>query len=73
MYIQESTIESSTMSPTRFKFRLPLSQQSNIDCAMNCINSTKFSISNESFECNIFYYEPHSKICVLYQYDFNET
>lgn len=61
------------MSPNRFKMRVPLTQQSNIDCAMNCINSTKFSNTNDVFECNIYYYEPHSRVCVLYQYDFSDN
>ncbi len=61
------------MSPNQFRYRLPLTQQSNIDCAMNCINSTKFSSTNQTFECNIYYYEPHSKVCVLYEYDYTES
>lgn len=69
----ESTIESSTMSPHKFKMRVPLAQVSNIECAMNCINSTKFSTSTQLFECNIYYYEPHSKVCVLYEYDFKDS
>ncbi len=64
------------MIRTRFKARWPLRRKSKIDCALNCINSSSLSIpqsNNEAFDCNIFYYEPKYKICVLYQYDFSAT
>jgi cAMP phosphodiesterase len=50
--------------------RISLKSQSSYDCAMNCINSTKYSKSNDDFECNIYFYDPHSRACVLYEYDF---
>lgn len=60
------------MVRTRFKARWPLRRKSKIDCALNCINSSSLITSdNKPFDCNIFYYEPKYRICVLYQYDFN--
>ena len=53
--------------------RVPLLYQSNIDCALACINSTKYSTRNQSFDCNIYYYEPQSRYCVLYEYDFTNS
>lgn len=62
------------MVRTKFKARVPLRRRSRVDCAMNCINSSKLILqNNEPFDCNIFYYEPKYKICVLYQYDFSAT
>ena len=50
--------------------RVSLKSQSNYECAMNCINSTKYSKLTDTFECNIYFYDPHSRACVLYEYDF---
>ncbi len=50
--------------------RVSLKSQSNYECAMNCINSTKYSKITDIFECNIYFYDPHSRACVLYEYDF---
>ncbi len=62
------------MSRNRFKARIPLRRKSKIDCAMNCINSTSLVLNNnDTFDCNIFYYEPKYRICVLYQYDFSAS
>ena len=58
------------MKPENLVTRVPLLYQSNYECAMNCINSTKFSKNNVNFECNIYFYDPHSRSCVLYEYDF---
>ena len=59
------------MVKTRFRTRIPLRRKSKIDCALNCINSSSLvGQNNESFDCNIFYYEPKYRICVLYEYDF---
>lgn len=58
------------MVPERFKSRVVLAKQTSSDCALNCINSTKF-MASKLFDCNIFYYEPQSKMCVLYEYDFD--
>jgi len=39
---------------------------------MNCINSSTLILrNNDTFDCNIFYYEPKYRICVLYEYDFS--
>lgn len=69
---KEATIETSSMVRTRFKARWPLRRKSKIDCAMNCLNSSAFILrNNNTFDCNIFYYEPKYRICVLYEYDFS--
>ena len=61
------------MKPEKLLSRVSLTYQSNYECAMNCINSTKYSKKNSNFDCNIYYYDPHSRSCVLYEYDFSDA
>ena len=60
--------------------RVSLHYQSSIDCALSCINSTKYANKTmlgtgdmSTFDCNIYYYEPQSRFCVLYEYDFKNV
>ena len=59
------------MKPEGLVNRIQLPHQTTYECAMNCINSTRFSKNKQNFECNIFFFDPHSRSCVLYQYDFD--
>lgn len=70
MISTEEVVKASLMEPDNFKQRVEIEQISSIECAMGCINSTRYA-RGRPFECNIFYYEPTSKSCVLYEYDFN--
>lgn len=66
----EQVIKASTMKAENFKKRVVLSFQSSLDCSLSCINSSKFSSNEKMFDCNIFYYDPTTRACVLYEYDF---
>lgn len=66
----EQVVKASAMKAENFKKRVVLYYQSNLDCSMSCINSTRFSTNERSFECNIFYYDSTTRTCVLYEYDF---
>jgi hypothetical protein len=70
----ETVVKASLMEANRFKFRHEMNYVSSIDCSINCINSTKYSLNNDNqkkFDCNLFYYDPTTKSCVLYEYDFS--
>lgn len=58
------------MKAENFKKRVVLYYQSSLDCSLNCINSTKYSTNEKTFDCNIFYYDSTTRTCVLYEYDF---
>jgi hypothetical protein len=66
----EQVIKASLMKAENFKKRVVLYNKSNLDCSMSCINSSKFSTNEKTFDCNIFYYDSTTRTCVLYEYDF---
>lgn len=70
----EEIIKTSKMRKENLIDRVSLKSQSSFDCAVNCINSTQYTFSLKEkgvFECNLYFYDPHSRACVLYEYDFS--
>ena len=71
---KEEIVKTSKMKKENLIDRFSFKSQSNFDCAMNCINSSKIiSKTSAEFECNIYFYDPHSRSCVLYEYDFDDN
>ena len=72
MFKIETIFDPLNVNAENFVERVELEKISSIDCAMNCVNSSKHSSENNTFDCNLFYYNSYLKICSLYQYDFTK-
>lgn len=69
IFSKEEVVKASIMKRENFKNRIEFNFLSSYNCSLYCINSTNILLRNQ-FECNLYSYDPSTRKCVLYEYDY---